>query len=137
LGQFQPEDGRSGEHSIKHTLFERLAVDTDFIYQGARTAAGAFFVWGAKTLAPPPDLNASRAMLAAFLVMVALALWTMIEHLAAARLLDSTRKRKGKKPRRRNLAPVVVSNLVQDILSALGMAPANRGAGGRTHGRRR
>jgi hypothetical protein len=76
-------------------------------------------------------------MLAAFLVMVALALWTMIEHLAAARLLDSTRKRKGKKPRRRNLAPVVVSNLVQDILSALGMAPANRGAGGRTHGRRR
>ena len=112
-------------------------MDTDVIYNGARTAAGAFFVYGAQTLRPPPPLDSSRAMLAAFLVMVALALWMIIEQLAAARLLDPMRKRKGKKPRRRKLARSIIPNLVQDILSAFGITTANRGIGGRNSSSRK
>jgi len=111
-------------------------MDTDVIYQGARGAAGAFFLYGAQTLKPPPPLDSSRAMLAAFLVTVALALWMMIEQLASSKSLGSTGKRKNGKPRRRNAARGIVFSLVHDILSALGVAPMSRGVSGGNHGRR-
>jgi len=110
-------------------------VGTDFLSQGARTAVGAFFVYGAKSVQPVPPIDPSRGMSAAVLMGMAVALWVMIEFLDIYfKRLDTTKRRK---PPRRNLTQEIASNLVQDILSTLGMAPASRGANGRNRSRRK
>jgi hypothetical protein len=99
-------------------------VATGVIYQGARGAVVTFFVYGGKELVPPPPLDQSRAMLAAFLVTIALVLWVTIEQLGFS--LDPMPKGKGKKPKRRRSSSAWgnVSGLVRDIFSAFGIAPA-------------
>lgn len=99
-------------------------VSTDVIYKGARGAVAAFFVYGGMALKPPPPVDASRAMLAVFLVMIALVLWVTIAQLGFS--VDTMPKRNGKKskqkPKRRrsNSAWANVSSFAHDIFSAFG-----------------
>lgn len=112
-------------------------MGTDVIYQGARSAVGLFFLYGAKALQPIPPLDPSRGMSAAILMTMAIVLWLTVEFFDVYfRRFDPTRRRR-KKPQRRDPARDIVSNLVQEILSALGMASTNRGASGRNHSRRK
>ena len=108
-------------------------MGTDVIYQGARSAAAAFFAYGAKAIQPIPPLDPSRSMDAALLMSMAVALWVIIEFfdIYFRRLDPTTRRRRG------NLGRDIVSNLVHEIGSTLGMAPTNRRASGRNYSKRK
>ena len=111
-------------------------METDVFYRSARTMVGSFFLYGAHTVQPIPPLDPSRGMSAAVLMTMAVALWVMVEFLDIYfRWLDTT-KRGRKQAQWRNLARDIISNVVQDILSTLGMAPS-RGATDRNRSKRR
>jgi hypothetical protein len=93
-------------------------VRPNVIYQGACSAIGAFFVYAGKELMPPPPIDSSRIMLAAYLVTIALVLWVSVESIASTFRNDPLdppdppTRRKGRKPQRHNLARDIVSNVV-------------------------
>jgi hypothetical protein len=111
--------------------FWEVNVSTDAISQGARTAVGAFFVYGAKELAPPPPLDTDRFLIAACLVMMALVLWVIVEWVENYFQLDTTRKRK---PKKTNSA---WRNMGWQVFSLFGLAPDNRGGSGSSQKRRK